>query len=247
MGYTRSEIVERDKRLIWHPYTSMGRYIGEVDPVVVARAEGIFLYDQDGTRLVDATCSWWVNLLGHGHPRLVEAVQRQAAAFAHCSLAGMTHEPAVRLAERLLPRLGSAFTRLFYSDDGSTAVEVAVRMAYQYWQNLGKPAKQRFVTLTGAFHGETVGAASVSGVEVFHEALGGLLFNRVLLPSPARAAMDAERGHGSWHEQAFAAAAGLLARDAGRIAAVIVEPLVQGAAGMLMYPPEYLTRLRELT
>jgi adenosylmethionine-8-amino-7-oxononanoate aminotransferase len=247
MSWTRSEIVERDKRLLWHPYTSMERYLAEVDPVVVERAEGIFLYDKDGARLVDGSSSWWVNLLGHGHPRLVEAVQRQAAAFAHCSLAGMTHEPAVRLAERLLPRLGSGFTRLFYSDDGSTAVEVAVRMAYQYWRNLGQPAKQRFVTLTGAFHGETVGAASVSGVEVFHEALGGLLFNRVLLPSPARAAMDAERGHGDWHEQAFAAAAGILARDAGRIAAVVVEPLVQGAAGMLMYPPEYLSRLRELT
>ncbi|MFO8073103.1 MAG: adenosylmethionine--8-amino-7-oxononanoate transaminase [Polyangia bacterium] len=247
MGATREQIVALDKKLLWHPYTPMQRYIEKVDPVVVDRAKGIHLYDKDGSKLIDGNASWWVNILGHNHPRLMEAIRRQTETLAHCSMAGTIHEPAVRLAESLLPRCGESYSRLFFSDDGSTAVEVAVRMAHQYWRNVGKPEKNRFVTLAGAFHGETVGAASVSGAEVFHEALGDLLFERVLLPSPARAEAGAREGEGEWHEEAFARAAGILAEAAEQIAAIIVEPLVQGAAGMLMYPPRYLQRLRELT
>jgi adenosylmethionine-8-amino-7-oxononanoate aminotransferase len=244
---TRERIVELDKRLIWHPYTPMRRYIDEVDPVVVERAEGIYLWDVDGTRLIDGNASWWVNVLGHNHPRLMEALRRQTETVAHCSLAGMIHEPAVRLAAELLPRCGESYTRLFFSDDGSTAVEVAVRMAYQYWQLAGRPDKQRFVTLQGAFHGETVGAASVSGTKLFHEALGPLLFDRIMLPSPAQTARAAAgEGQADWAATAFERAAEILAADAAEIAAIIVEPLVQGAAGMLMYPPEYLQRLHEL-
>jgi len=240
----RERIVALDKQLIWHPYAPMRRYIDEVDPVVVERAEGIYLWDVDGTRLIDGNSSWWVNVLGHNHPRLMEALRRQTESVAHCSLAGMIHEPAVDLAEQLLPLCGESYARLFFSDDGSTAVEVAVRMAYQYWQIKGRAEKNRFVTLQGAFHGETIGAASVSGADVFHEALGPLLFDRILLPSPAQAA-DAGAGE-EWHSQAFEQAAEILEQGAGEIAAIIVEPLVQGAAGMLMYPPEYLRRLHEL-
>lgn len=246
MKLDRSRIVQMDKRMIWHPYTQMRRYIDEVDPVVVARAEGIYLYDADGTRYVDGNASWWVNVLGHNHPRLMEAIRRQTETLAHCSMAGMTHEPAVRLAEKLLPMCGGSFSRIFFSDDGSTAVEVAVRMAHQYWKNVGRPEKRRFVTLSGAFHGETVGAASVSGSKVFHEALSDLLFDRVILPSPAEAKAEAEAGRGEWHEGAFERARTILEEASGEVAAVVVEPLVQGAAGMLMYPPGYLSALRDL-
>jgi adenosylmethionine---8-amino-7-oxononanoate aminotransferase len=242
-GLTREQIISLDKKLIWHPYTPMRRYIDDVDPVVVDRAEGMYLYDLNGARLIDGNASWWVNIVGHNHPRLKEALARQAEKLMHCSLAGMTHEPAALLAEKLLPKCGASFARLFFSDDGSTAVEVAIRMAHQYWKNVGRPQKRRFVTLEGAFHGETVGAASVSGSPVFHEALGDLLFDRILLPSPAAGA----EGGAPWHEAAFAAAERLLDESADEIAAVVVEPLIQGAAGMLMYPPEYLTRLREAT
>jgi adenosylmethionine-8-amino-7-oxononanoate aminotransferase len=240
-SFPRDRIVAMDKARLWHPYTPMRRYIDEVDPVVVERAEGMCLYDANGARLIDGNASWWVNIVGHNHPRLAAARGRQAAALMHCSLAGMVHEPAALLAERLLPRCGGSFARLFFSDDGSTAVEAAIRMAYQYWRNVGRPEKRRFVALEGAFHGETIGAASVSGSPVFHAALGGLVFDRVLLPSPAAAARGDDGA--PWHEAAFAAAERLLAERGDEIAAIIVEPLVQGAAGMLMYPPAYLARL----
>jgi adenosylmethionine-8-amino-7-oxononanoate aminotransferase len=233
---TREEIVALDKKLLWHPYTPMSKYIDEVDPLVVDRAAGIHVWDVDGKRYLDGNSSWWVSVLGHNHPRLMEALRRQTETLAHCSMAGTIHEPAVRVAERLLPLCGSSFSRLFFSDDGSTAVEVALRMAFQHWQLVGRPEKQTFATLKGAFHGETVGAASVSGADVYHDALGPLLFDRIVLPSPA----------GGWSD-AIASAEKTLRERAGEIAAVIVEPLVQGAAGMLMYPPEYLTRLRALT
>jgi adenosylmethionine-8-amino-7-oxononanoate aminotransferase len=153
----------------------------------------------------------------------------------------MVHEPAARLVEKLLPKCGASFSRLFFSDDGSTAVEVAIRMAHQFWRNVGRPEKRRFVTLEGAFHGETIGAASVSGSRVFHDALDGLVFDRVLIPSPAAGVL--ESGGAGWHEAAFAEACRRLDERADEIAAIIVEPLVQGAAGMLMYPAKDLARL----
>jgi adenosylmethionine-8-amino-7-oxononanoate aminotransferase len=238
---TREQIVAIDKARIWHPYTPMRRYIDEVDPVVVERAEGMYLYDANGARLNDGNASWWVNIIGHNHPRLEAALILQAHRLMHCSLAGMTHEPAARLAEALLPKCGASFSRIFFSDDGSTAVEVAIRIAHQFWKNVGRPEKRRFVTLEGAFHGETIGAASVSGSPVFHGALGALLFDRILLPSPAAGAQ--ESGGAGWHEAAFAEIERLLDERAGEIAAIIVEPLVQGAAGMLMYPAAYLAKL----
>jgi adenosylmethionine-8-amino-7-oxononanoate aminotransferase len=238
---TRAQIVAIDKARIWHPYTPMQRYIEETDPIVVDRAEGMYLYDVDGARLIDGNASWWVNIVGHNHPRLVEALARQARRLLHCSLAGMVHEPAARLAERLLPKCGASFSRVFFSDDGSTAVEVAIRMAHQYWRNVGRPRKRRFVTLEGAFHGETIGAASVSGSPVFHDALAGLVFDRVLLPSPAAGA----GGGSAWPEATFAEVERRLDEGGDEIAAIVVEPLVQGAAGMLMYPPQRLARLAE--
>jgi adenosylmethionine---8-amino-7-oxononanoate aminotransferase len=238
---TREQIVAIDKARIWHPYTPMRRYIDEVDPVVVDHARGMYLHDANGARLIDGNASWWVNIVGHNHPRLEAALILQAHRLMHCSLAGMTHEPAAQLADRLLPKCGASFSRIFFSDDGSTAVEVAIRMAYQFWRNVGRPGKRRFVTLEGAFHGETIGAASVSGSPVFHEALGDLLFDRILLPSPAAGARD--EAAEPWHEAAFAEAERRLEERADEIAAIIVEPLVQGAAGMLMYPPPYLARL----
>ena len=238
----RKEIIALDKALIWHPYTPMKKYIEEVDPIVVERAEGIYLFDVDGTKYIDGNASWWVNILGHNHPRLMQALRDQTETLAHCAMAGITHEKAALLAEKLLPMCGDSYSRIFFSDDGSTAVEVAVRMAYQYWQIVGRPGKNRFVTLNGAFHGETLGAASVSGSKIFHKALEPLLFDRILLPSPARTAVDDV----DWAQDAFAKAEELLTQSADEIAAIIVEPLVQGAAGMLMYPPDYLRSLHEL-
>ena len=241
----RKEIVELDKKYIWHPYTEMQNYIDNTDPVVVTRAEGFYLYDIDGTRYMDGNGSWWTSIVGHNHPTLMKAILERTQSMVNCSFAGTTHEPAATLAANLLPRCGRHFSKIFFSDDGSTAVEVAIRMAHQYWQNVGNDARRRFVTLNGAFHGETVGCASVSGVEVFHTALGNLLFDRIVLPSPGQAADDAS-ANTPWYEQAFARAEAMLRESSDDVAAVIVEPLVQGAAGMLMYPPSWLKSLHDL-
>jgi adenosylmethionine-8-amino-7-oxononanoate aminotransferase len=174
----------------------------------------------------------------------MNAIIERTKTMVHCSLAGATHEGAAILAERLLPMCGKTFSKLFFSDDGSTAVEVAIRMARQYYMNTGRPQKKRFVTLGKAFHGETVGAASVSGVDVFHNAMEGLLFETIELPSPGESA-NGDDGI-PWYKTAFLRAEDIMRKDADEIAAVIIEPLVQGAAGMLMYPPEYVKRMGEL-
>ncbi|MBN2340274.1 MAG: adenosylmethionine--8-amino-7-oxononanoate transaminase [Deltaproteobacteria bacterium] len=241
----RTQIVEIDKKYIWHPYTEMQNYIENTNPVVVERAEGFYLYDKDGTRYMDGNGSWWTSIVGHNHPTLMSAIVERTQTMVNCSFAGTTHEPAAQCAANLLPRCGPSFAKIFFSDDGSTAVEVAVRMAYQYWKNVGRNEKKRFVTLSGAFHGETLACASVSGVEVFHTALGDLIFDRIVLPSPGQPDADFT-GDTPWYERAFQVAADLLERKHDEVAAIIVEPLVQGAAGMLMYPPKYLASLRAL-
>lgn len=241
----RKTLVALDKKYIWHPYTEMQNYIENTDPVVVEKAEGFYLYDKDGTRYMDGNGSWWTSIVGHNHPTLMKAIVERTQSMVNCSFAGTTHEPAAMLAANLLPRCGKRFSKIFFSDDGSTAIEVAIRMAYQYWQNVGNTKKKRFVTLSGAFHGETVGAASVSGVEVFHSALGDLLFHRIVLPSPGKED-TAVGGDSPWYERAFGVASGMLKKRHDEIAAIIVEPMVQGAAGMLMYPPSYLKSLHGL-
>ncbi|HLM74513.1 MAG TPA: adenosylmethionine--8-amino-7-oxononanoate transaminase, partial [Polyangiaceae bacterium] len=233
----REEIVRLDKRRVWHPYTPMRRYIDEVDPLVIERAAGARLFDVDGRSYIDANSSWWVATLGHNHPRLVEALRAQASALCHTSLAGVTHEPAARLAEELIGVAPAGLSRVFYSDDGSTAVEVALKLALQKAQNEGEPRRRRFVALDGAFHGETIGAASLCGVEVFRRPFASVLVECFHVPPPS----DDEG-----YARAFEALSRALAEQGDEIAAVVLEPLVQGAAGMRMYRPEYLKKAREL-
>lgn len=260
----RADIVRADKRYVWHPYTPMDRYIASVDPLVIDRAEGALLFDADGRSYIDAVSSWWVSTLGHNHPRLVEALARQASRLCHTSLAGVTHEGAARLAEELIAVAPAGMSRVFYSDDGSTAVEVAVKMAAQLWCNEGRPGKKRFVALDGAFHGETVGAASLGGIEVFRRPYAGVLFECLRAPVPeGRGDLGGADGEGADGRGAdgrdadgrgadggdaygpvFAALEELLAAHGDEIAAVVLEPLVQGATGMRMYPESYLRLAR---
>ena len=233
----REEIVRLDKRRVWHPYTPMRRYIDEVDPLVIERAAGARLFDVDGRSYIDANSSWWVATLGHNHPRLVEALRAQASALSHTSLAGVTHEPAARLAEELIGVAPAGLSRVFYSDNGSTAVEVALKLALQKAQNEGEPRRRRFVAFEGAFHGETIGAASLGGVEVFRRPFASVLLECIHVPPPS----DAEG-----YARAFEALSRVLVEEGDEIAAVVLEPLVQGAAGMRMYGAEYLKRAREL-
>lgn len=233
----RDRIVALDKRYVWHPYTPMGPYIAGTDPLVIERAEGVYLYDVDGRRYLDANASWWTSSLGHRHPRLVAALKRQADQLCHTALAGITHEPAAELAEALVKVAPPGLEHVFYSDDGSTAVEVAMKLALQYWAQNGRPERRRFVALDGAFHGETLGVTALGGVEVFRRPFAGVLLECVHVPSP---------GDAGAYAQAFDALANVVREGADSIAAVVLEPLVQGAAGMRMYDPEYLRLVREL-
>jgi len=239
----RDAVIRLDKSRLWHPYTAMDDYIERTDPLVVVRAEGSRLYGADGRSYLDGNSSWWVAALGHGHPRLLRALTEQAARLAHCSLAGTIHEPAARLADELLAvapkgsRTGSgSLARVFFTDDGSTAIEAAVKLAVQMWRQLGAPRKTRFVALDGAFHGDSVGATSLGGVEVFRRPFGGVLFDCVHAPSPA------EGGY----ERAFEAIERIVGGAGDELAAVVVEPIVQGAAGMRIYEARYLAELAAL-
>lgn len=244
----RADIVKRDKAHVWHPYTAMEAYIAGTNPLVIDRAEGSYLFDADGQRYLDANGSWWVSTLGHRHPRLLRALTEQAGRLPHVSLAGITHEPAAALAAELAaiapgsdrPELpsGERLTRVFYSDNGSTAVEVAIKMVAQYWAQNGHPRRTRFITLSGAFHGETIGSTSVGGVPLFREVFGPLLFDVVHVPSPAE--------EGGW-ERAFSQVQAALRAHPDEIAGVIVEPVIQGASGMQMYSPDFLRAVREAT
>lgn len=235
-GLTRDDIVRLDRAHVWHPYTPIDVW-EKTDPIVVARAEGSSLYDADGTRYIDGNSSWWVAGLGHGHPRLLRALREQAETLVHCALGGIAHEPSAALAAELVRIAPPGLTRVFYTDNGSTSVEVAVKVALQTWQHLGAPKKTRFVALDGAFHGDTLGASSLGGVEVFRRPFASVLFECVRAPFPEPAA----------YERAFAALSDVVRKDHDSIAAVVVEPLLQGAAGMRGYDPAYLRALRELT
>lgn len=238
-------LLERSRTAVWHPCTQMKQH--ESLPLVpVARAQGCWLYDFDGRRYLDGVSSWWVNLFGHGEPRIVAAVTAQLQQLAHVMLAGFTHEPVVELSERLSRLTGGTLGHCFYGSDGASATEIALKMSFHYWRNCGRGDKTEFISLRGAYHGETLGALSVTDVALFKDTYAPLLRHSAQLPSPdwrQAAAGTSPREH------ALACAAALerhLAQHHARTAALIVEPLVQGAAGMAMYDPEYLRQARAL-
>jgi adenosylmethionine-8-amino-7-oxononanoate aminotransferase len=238
-----SDLVARTLRSVWHPCTQMKLH-ERLPMVPVSHGQGAWLYDFEGRRYLDAISSWWVNLFGHANPRINAAVVAQLGRLEHVILAGFTHEPAVRLAERL-----SALTGLghcFFASDGSSAVEIALKMSHHFWRNRGRPEKSRFAYLAGAYHGETTGALSVGDVALFRDAYAPLLRSGFAVPSPdARNAGPGE----SALEHARRCAQALedsLREHHGEVAALIVEPLVQCANGMGMYDPEYLRLARAL-
>ena len=239
------DIVARSLAAVWHPCTQMKQH--ERFPLVpVARASGAWLEDFEGRRLVDGVSSWWVNLLGHSHPQIVAAIADQASRLDHAMLAGFTHEPVVELSERLAGIAPGKLGHAFYASDGASATEIALKMAFHYWANHGKPTKSRFVYLEGGYHGETAGALAVTDVPVFRDAYAPLLRRNIVTPFPAAHAGNREFQCEDCAAEAAGALAKLLERQADGIAALIVEPMVQGASGMRMYHPLYLRRAREL-
>jgi len=237
------ELAARDLRVLWHPCTQMQDH--ESLPMVpIERGEGAWLVDHDGKRYLDAISSWWVNLFGHGHPRLRAAIAGQLDRLEHVILAGFTHEPAVLLAERLLAVAPPGLARVFYADNGSSAVEVALKMSFHAWRNAGDTRKRRFVALAGSYHGETLGALSVTDVPLYRETYAPLLMQPLFAPSPDSYLRDAGESSEQYAMRCADALDALLARHAHEVSALILEPLVQGAAGMRMYPASYLRRAR---
>ena len=236
-------IVQRSLAAVWHPCTQMKAH--ERFPLVpVARAEGAWLEDFEGRRILDGVSSWWVNIFGHAHPDINAALVDQLGRLEHAMLAGFTHLPAVELAERLARLAPGRLGHAFYASDGASATEIALKMAFHAWANRGRPGKNRFVSLAGGYHGETVGALAVTDVAIFRDAYAPLVRGSIVVPSPACAGSEAECLAAA--NRAADALAALLAARHAEIAALIVEPLVQGAAGMRFHHPEYLRRAREL-
>jgi adenosylmethionine---8-amino-7-oxononanoate aminotransferase len=237
-------LADRDLRVLWHPCTQMKDH--ETLPLIaIKRGEGAWLEDFDGKRYLDAVSSWWVNLFGHANERINAALRDQLTQLEHVIFAGFTHEPAVRLSERLVALTPPGLTRCFFADNGSAAVEVAIKMSFHYWRNRGRPEKTRFITLANSYHGETLGALAVGNVELYKSLYKPLLMDVLTAPSPDCYWRDAGESWEHYSLRQFVHMERLLAERADEVAAVIVEPLVQCAGGMRMYHPIYLTRLRE--
>ncbi|MBK6744917.1 MAG: adenosylmethionine--8-amino-7-oxononanoate transaminase [Hydrogenophilales bacterium] len=233
----------RTRAALWHPCTQM-KQLAATPPLPIARGEGPWLIDYDGKRYLDAISSWWVNLFGHANPRINAAIVDQLGKIEHVILAGCTHAPVVELSERLarLTGLGHAF----YGSDGASATEIALKMSFHYWRNTGQPAKTAFVSLKNGYHGETLGALSVTDVAIFKDTYAPLLRQSHQAMSPDWRLAEPGENHEAYALRAAADLESHLGKHAATTAAVIVEPLVQGAAGMAMYHPVYLTRVREL-
>jgi adenosylmethionine-8-amino-7-oxononanoate aminotransferase len=234
---------QRDRAHVWHPYTQMQTAPA---PIGITHGQGVYLYTEDGRRILDGISSWWVNIHGHSHPKLNEALAAQARRLEHVIFAGFTHGPAVELAERLVAAIGPPLRHVFYSDDGSTAVEAALKMAFQYWQLVGQPERQRFLALKYGYHGDTVGAMSVSDASPFSAPFSPLLFETERADNPYCARCPLGLSRPSCQIACLSDLDRLLAEHHERVAAVIIEPMLQAAGGMIVWPREFLSGVRSL-
>ena len=236
---------EWDKRYLWHPFTQMKDYEAQ-EPLIVERAEGVYLVDIHGRRYIDGVSSLWVNVHGHRHPSIDRAVREQLERVAHSTLLGLSNPPAIELAKRLVEIAPEGLTRVFYSDNGATAVEVALKMAFQYWQHKGERQRTRFISFENAYHGDTLGAVSVGGIDLFHRIFSPLLFPTYRVKAPYCYRCPEGLQYPGCGLACLRALEETLKRHHRECAALIIEPVVQGAAGMIVHPPGFLRRVREL-
>ena len=235
----------RDRKVLWHPFTQHSAWNEEEFPVI-AKAAGSWLVDLEGRRYLDGVSSMWCTAAGHLNPRVVRALRRQLATLDHATFLGTTNVPAIELAEKLLAKAPRGLARVFYSDNGSTAVEIALKMALQYWKQSGRPARKKFVSLSEAYHGDTAGAMSVGGVDVFLDAYRPLLFPTLRAPTtysyrcPKASSLDSCAAHCIEDLRA------ILERHADELAGVVMEPVVQGAGGMIVQPPGFVKSVEDL-
>ncbi len=240
-----SDLLARSLDAVWHPCTQMKLH--ETLPLIpIARGEGVWLYDFEGKRYLDAVSSWWVNLFGHCNPRINSAISDQLGKLEHVMLAGFTHEPVVQLSERLRELAPAGLGHCFYASDGASATEIALKMSAHYWRNAGQPHKTQFISLQNSYHGETLGALSVTDLALFKDAYGALVRQNAAVPSPDWRNAEAGESAAEFALRCAEQLEGHLRQHHEHIAAFIVEPLVQGAAGMAMYHPVYLQRARDL-
>lgn len=240
---SNQDLLSRSLRSVWHPCTQMKQH--ETYPLIpIQRGDGVWLYDADGKQYLDAVSSWWVNLFGHNNPRIKEAIKQQLDTLEHVMLAGFTHEPVVALSEKLakLTELGHAF----YGSDGASATEIALKMSFHYWRNIGKTGKTRFISLQNSYHGETMGSLGVTDVAIFKDTYAPLLIQSAQVPSPDFRLAEAGEGTEEFALRCAAQLEQYLAEHHAELAAFIIEPLVQCAAGMGMYHPVYLSKVREI-
>ena len=238
-------LLTRSRAAVWHPCTQMQQH--ETLPLVpIQRGEGVWLYDFDGRRYLDAISSWWVNLFGHCNPRINAAIIDQLQKLEHVMLSGFTHEPVIQLSERLAQLAPPGLGHCFYASDGASAIEIALKMSVHYWHNIGQPEKNNFISLSNSYHGETLGALAVTDIPLFKQAYRTVIKNHATVASPDSRAAEPGESAKDYAERCAATLQQHLQQHHHSIAAFIVEPLVQGAAGMAMYHPIYLKRAREL-
>ncbi|CAH1385867.1 adenosylmethionine--8-amino-7-oxononanoate transaminase [Candidatus Nitrotoga sp. M5] len=238
-------LLSRSHSAVWHPCTQMKHH--ETLPLIpIQRGHGVWLYDFDGNRYLDAVSSWWVNLFGHCNPRINAAITLQLEQLEHVMLAGFTHEPVVQLSERLAQLAPVGLGHCFYASDGASAIEIALKMSVHYWRNNGQPHKTDFISLKNSYHGETLGALSVTDVALFKDAYGALVKQNATVRCPDWRNAEPDESARDYAVRCVTQLETHLQQHHHNIAAFIIEPLVQGAAGMVMYHPAYLTRAREL-
>jgi adenosylmethionine-8-amino-7-oxononanoate aminotransferase len=242
---TYEELAAKNKQYIWHPFTQMKDYI-EDQPVIITEGKGLKLIDVNGKEYWDGVSSIWLNVHGHNIRELNEAIIQQLDKVAHSTLLGMANVPAILLAEKVIKLMPEGLSKVFYSDSGATSVEIAVKMAFQYWQHKGKDSKRQFITMKDAYHGDTIGAVSVGAIDLFHKAYSSLLFDCIKIPYPSIYRSPYGNSETVIVHESLKELETLLAQRSDEIAALIIEPIVQGASGIIVMPEGYLRGVREL-
>ncbi|SHJ73386.1 adenosylmethionine--8-amino-7-oxononanoate transaminase [Paramaledivibacter caminithermalis] len=235
----------KDLKYIWHPCSQMKDY-EDFPPIVIDRGEGVFLYDIQGRRYLDAVSSWWVNLFGHSNRRINRAIANQVDKLEHVIFANFSHKPAIELAERMVNIAPRGLTKVFFADNGSSAIEVAIKLSFQYFQQTGKPKKTKFIAITDAYHGETLGALSVGAIDLYSKIYKPLLLNTYKVEGPDCFRCKYGLNRDTCNAQCFEYMERAIEKNHEEIAGAIIEPMVQGAAGMKIYSPVYLKKLREI-
>ncbi len=244
LPYSKKELLNYDLNYLWHPFTQMKEWSQE-DPLFIIKGEGNYLIDLDGNRYLDGVSSLWANVHGHGRKEINTAIEQQLRQISHSTLLGLSHPNASILAQRLSQITPGKLKRVFYSESGSTAVEIAIKMAFQYWQNIGKHRKTKFICLQEGYHGDTIGSVSVGGIDLFHQIYSPLLFDSIKAPSPYLQILKNKLTFEEGAEHCAEAMEKILSEHHSETAAFILEPMVQGAGGILPFPPGYLNRVSE--